>query len=433
MSTSNEAMLLSGPQSEVGKQEEFSMIALITLFWSRRRFFFWSMMAGLILSVVYAYVTPSRYESTVSLMPPDPFVFSGSDMLGLGAGAGIPNGQGASAMAGRLLGETSTGDLFLAILQSRTVQDDIINRLDLMHIYHAKTYDAARKILTRNTNAKEEAKSKVISITVTDTDPRRAQAIANTYIDELDHLASRLTTSRAHRERVFLETRLQTLKVELDSASQELGQFSSRSGTLDIENQGKAMIEATAHIQGELIVAKSDLSALQSAYAPENERVRAAQAKVDELANQLRKMGGVGQQDTASAHSMDSQVYPSLRELPLMGSKYLDLSRDVKVLEAVYEILTRDYELARVQEAKEIPSVKVLDAPDLAENRSFPRRKLVVAIWLFIFFAFSALWVYVEASWKATNDDDPRKKLLSEMAMSLRHVFWKRKQFATTA
>jgi LPS O-antigen subunit length determinant protein (WzzB/FepE family) len=88
MSTSNEALLLSGPQSEVGKQEEFSMIALITLFWSRRRFFFWSMMAGLILSVVYAYVTPSRYESTVSLMPPDPFVFSGSDMLGLGAGAG---------------------------------------------------------------------------------------------------------------------------------------------------------------------------------------------------------------------------------------------------------------------------------------------------------------------------------------------------------
>jgi len=193
------------------------------------------------------------------------------------------------------------------------------------------------------------------------------------------------------------------------------------------------MIEATAHIQGELIVAKSDLSALQSAYAPENARVRAAQAKVDELENQLRRIGGVGQQDTASAQPMDSQVYPSLRELPLMGSKYLDLSRDVKVLEAVYEILTRDYELAKVQEAKEIPSVKVLDAPDLAENRSFPRRKLIVALWLSIFFAFSALWVYVEASWKATNNDDPRKKLLSEMAMSLRHVFWKRKQFATTA
>ena len=433
MSNSNEAMLLSGPQSEVGKQEEFSMIALITLFWSRRRFFFWSMMAGLILSVVYAYVTPSRYESTASLMPPDPFVFSGNDTLGLAAGMGTASGQSAAAMTGRLLGENTMGDLFLAILQSHTVQDDIINRFDLKHIYHAKTNDEARKTLTRNTNAKEEAKSKVISITVTDTDPRRAQAIANAYIDELDHLASRLTTSKAHRERVFLETRLQTLKVELDSASQELGKFSSRSGTLDIENQGRAMIEATAHIQGELIVAKSDLSALQSAYAPENARVRAAQAKVDELENQLRRIGGVGQQDTASAQPMDSQVYPSLRELPLMGSKYLDLSRDVKVLEAVYEILTRDYELAKVQEAKEIPSVKVLDAPDLAENRSFPRRKLIVALWLSIFFAFSALWVYVEASWKATNNDDPRKKLLSEMAMSLRHVFWKRKQFATTA
>ena len=182
------------------------------------------------------------------------------------------------------------------------------------------------KTLTRNTNAKEEAKSKVISITVTDTDPRRAQAIANAYIDELDHLASRLTTSKAHRERVFLETRLQTLKVELDSASQELGQFSSRSGTLDIENQGRAIIEATAHIQGELIVAKSDLSALQSAYAPENARVRAAQAKVRRTRKSTSQDWRSRPQDAASAQPMDSQVYPSLRELPLMGS---ELSRSL--------------------------------------------------------------------------------------------------------
>jgi len=128
MSDPNETLLLSAPRYAVGEQREFSMIALITLFWNRRRFFFRSMLVGLILSVVYAFVTPSRYESTVSLMPPDPYVFSGNDMLGLAAGAGTPNGQSASALAGSLLGQSSTGDLFLAILQSRMVQDDIINR-----------------------------------------------------------------------------------------------------------------------------------------------------------------------------------------------------------------------------------------------------------------------------------------------------------------
>ena len=432
MSDPNETLLLSAPRYAVGEQREFSMIALITLFWNRRRFFFRSMLVGLFLSVVYAFVTPSRYESTVSLMPPDPYVFSGNDMLGLAAGAGTPNGQSASALAGSLLGQSSTGDLFLAILQSRMVQDDIINRFDLMHIYHAKTYYAARKILTRNTDAKEEAKSKVISITVTDTDPRRAQAIANGYVDELDHLVSRVTTSSAHRERAFLESRLPALRDELNSAQQDLGQYSSRSGTFDPQGQGKSVMEAAARLQGELIAAKGELSGMETVYAPNNERVRAAKARVAELDSQLHKMGGVSQDDSPSTQT-SNQLYPSLRELPLMGTKYFDLWRQVLILQTVYETLTREYEIAKVQEAKEIPSVKVLDAPDLAERRSFPRRKLIVAIWLLTFFAFSALWVYVEASWKATNDDDPRKKLLSEMAMSLRHVFWKRKQFATTA
>lgn len=398
------------------------MIAFITLLWNRRRFLLASTLTGLVISVTYAYIAPTQYQSTVSLMPPDPSVFSSGDLPDMAAGMGTPKGQYTSALASGFLGESTIGDLFLGILQSRTVQDAIINRFDLRRVYHTRRYDDARRVLTRNTDAKEEAKSKIISITVTDRDPKRAQAIANAYVDELDDLVSHVTTSGAHRERVFLEGRLSSLKVELDSASLALGQFSSRSGTLDVENQGKAILDATAKVQGELIAARSDLSGLESIYAADNERVRAAQARVAELDRELRKMGGIGQ-TPASAESLTNQVYPSLRELPIMGSEYLDLSRKVRTLEGVYELLTREYELAKVEEAREIPSVKVLDAANLPERRSFPRRKIIVVVGVFIFFVCSALWVWLQAAWKGMNSSDPRKILLCDMAGSLGSVF----------
>ena len=428
----NEAPLFSAAASDDDREEDFSLVALMRLLWNRRRFIFRTMLIGLVFSIAFAFLAPARYESTVSLMPPDPHMFSNKYSLGMSAGIGGANAAGTSALASSLMGETSTGDLFLAILQSHSVQNDIINRFGLMAVYHTKTYEDARKVLTRNTDAKEEAKSKVISITVTDRDPQRARAIANAYVDELDHLVSHLTTSGAYRERVFLEERLVSLKVELDSASQDLGQFSSKSGVLDVENQGKAMIEATARVQGELIAARSELSSLESIYTPDNERVRAAQARVGELETQVRKMGGVGHGSAINARTAAHEVYPSLRELPLMSSQYLDLSRKVKVLETVYEILTREYEMARIEEAKEIPSVKVLDAPALAERRSSPRRTLIVVVGLFIFFVYSTLIVYAEAFWKGMSGNDPRKLLVADMIASGRRIFAGKRELLTS-
>lgn len=430
METKNDLSSLAGRGSAVDSRKEFSVIALLILYWNHRRLLMSLMLVGLAVSVIYAFVSPALYQSTVTLMPPDPTVFSGGDLYMAASGLGGPNAQRTSSLAGTILGGNSTGDLFLAILQSRTVQDDIINQFDLMRVYHTKTHDDARKILTKNTDAKEEPKSQVIFITVTDRDRRRAQAIANAYVVELDNLVSRLNTSGAHRERVFLEKHLPVLRQELDAASLNLSQFSSRSATLDIDNQAKAILDATAKLQGELIAAKTDLSGLQSIYAPENERVRAEQARVAELSEELQKMGGVGQ-GAITSNTLANQLYPSLRELPLMGSEYMDLSRRVTTLESVYEILTREYELAKVEEAREIPSVKVLDFPALAEKRAFPRRKIIVAVGLFITLLLSAIVIYIKASWDSMNRTDPRKVLVSEvMASMMRIVSWPKKTFA---
>src|SRR6185312_14547545 len=121
---------------------------------------------------------------------------------------------------------------------------------------------------------------------------------------------------------------------------------------------GKAMVDAAAALQGQLIAAQAQLSGLQQIYTDNNVRVRAAEAHVEELQKKLNELGGAG---TQSDLESNNSLYPSIRKLPLLGVTYADLYRQTKIQETVYELLTQQYELAKMQEAKEIPTVKVLD------------------------------------------------------------------------
>jgi uncharacterized protein involved in exopolysaccharide biosynthesis len=208
--------------------------------------------------------------------------------------------------------------------------------------------------------------------------------MAQAYVEELNKLISGLTTSSAHRERVFLEHRLEEVKHDLDVSMLKLSQFSSRNRTFDPQIQGKAILEAAASIEERLISAESELRGLQEIYGPDNVRVKSAQARVRSLRDELRRLAGDSSETTANeasgADGSALRVYPSLEQLPLLGNTYADLFRRSKILEAVYEVLTKQYELAKVQEAKEIPTVKVLDDAVLPERKSWPPRMLIIIL-----------------------------------------------------
>jgi len=207
---------------------------------------------------------------------------------------------------------------------------------------------------------------------VIDRDPRRAAAIAQAYVEELERLVSELSTSAAHRERVFLEERLKVVKAELDRASTEFSRFASQNAAINIPEQGKAMVEAAAALQGHLIAAESELKGLSEIYTPNNVRVRAVEARVGELRHQLEKPGGNADAGHARDAGDEPSAYPSIRELPLLGVTYADLLRQTRIQETVYETLTQQYELAKVEEAKETPSVKVLDSASVPEIKIYP-------------------------------------------------------------
>jgi uncharacterized protein involved in exopolysaccharide biosynthesis len=288
----------------------------------------------------------------------------------------------------------------------------------LKKVYGEKLEEDTRTRLSNNTGISEDHKSGIISLTVVDRDPSRAAAIAQAYGEELERLVSELSTSAAHRERVFLEDRLKVVKHELDQASAEFSQFASRNTAINIPEQGKAMVEATATLQGQLIAAESELKGLEEIYTANNVRVRSVEARISELRRQLEKLDGEADPASPGASQGERPAYPTLRELPLLGVTYAELLRRTKMQESVYETLTQQYELAKVQEAKETLSVKVLDAASLPERKVFPPRMLIMSWGALLGLAASALWVLGGTRWRQMDSHNPWKVLVHEVVLS---------------
>src|SRR6266849_4484530 len=391
-------------------------ILRLRLLWNDRRFLSRAAVAGLLFGTLVAFLLPKRFESTMQLMPPDAQSTSGMAML---AALTAKTGSGLGVVAGDLLGIKSSGALFIGILRSSKVEDRLVQRFDLKKVYWKRLETDARQKLTENTAISEDRKSGILTISVTDGDPLRAAAMARAYVEELDRLVAELSTSSAHRERVFLEERLTAVKQELDQASKEFSQFASKNITIDIKEQGKAMVDAAATLMGELIAAESELKGLEQIYTPNNVRVRSVQARISELRKQLEKMGGKEGTETNNSAAGGDSLYPSIRKLPLLGVTYADLYRRTRIQEAVYETLTQEYELAKVQEAKETPSVKVLDAPRIPERKSSPHRLLIMFLCTFLTLAGAAVLVLGKAHWDEVDGQDPGKVFVQEVFQTM--------------
>jgi capsule polysaccharide export protein KpsE/RkpR len=358
-------------------------------------------------------------------MPPDQGGGSAALIAALGGRGGADLG-GLASLAGSLLGSHNTSSLFVDLLHSGTVSGHLIDRFDLMRVYGKRYRVDAAKYLAHHTTIVADKKSGVITITVEDNSPERARDLAQAYLYELNQIVEKTDTSSARQERIFLERRLASVQADLERAQLDLSDFSSTHSTVDIKEQTRATVDAAAKLQGELIAEQSQLGSLEQIYGDSNVRVRAAQARIGLLQHELAKMSGtdaqlVSKSTTSPAHteSGESQLYPPLRQLPRLAVPYADLYRRVKVQEAVYELLTQEYELARIQEAKDIPVISVIDAPGVPEKKSFPPRLIVALALTGITTLVAAFLILLRSAWDSTNELDPRKVLARRMLQSL--------------
>jgi len=403
-------------ESEPAGASRQSSAVKLQLLWRERRFIVRVAALGAVLSLALAFALPMRFVSSARLMPPDNQSASGLAML---AALNSKTG-GLGGLAGDLLGMKSSGALFIGILRSRTVQERLVQEFHLQDVYwFTPTLESACGELNDNTQVSEDRKSGIITVAVTDSSAQRAASLASAYIRELNRLVTQLNTSAAGRERAFIEQRLQVVREDLDRAAKAFSEFASKNTAIDIKEQGRAMVEGAATLQGQLIAAQSELEGLRQIYTDSNVRVRALHARIGELQAQLNKLGG-GPPASSAPAGTEKSLYPSIRELPVLGVTYAKLFRDLKVQETVFELLTQQYELAKVQEAKEVPSVKVLDEPRVPERKSFPPRTLILFLGTSFSFAFGSAWILGKSRWDAVDNADPGKQLALEVGSAAR-------------
>jgi uncharacterized protein involved in exopolysaccharide biosynthesis len=394
------------------------------LLWEHRRMLARLTAISLLVSLGIAFAIPKQYKSSASIMPPDQ---QGSGAMMLAALAHSTGGLGAlGGLAGQLLGGHTSSALYIDLLESGSVGGHLIDRFNLQHVYHKRYRIDAAKRLARCTKITEDKKSGVITIVVEDTDRTRARDLAQGYLDELNYLVLKTNTSSAHRERVFIEQRLQKVNADLEKAQLELSEFSSKNNTIDIKEQTHAMVDAGARVQAELLIEQSGLESLRQIYGDGNVRVHETEARIASLKGELAKMTGssapLTEENLDVATTSESErgdkrdeLYPPLRQLPRLAVPYADLYRTVRVQEALFELLTQQYEMARIEEAKDVPAVSVIDAPGIPEKKSFPPRLLLALLLTFLTFACASTAILLRTHWAAMDDSDPRKALVSEI------------------
>jgi uncharacterized protein involved in exopolysaccharide biosynthesis len=391
-------------------------IERMRILWEHRRTLFLAFILGGLFSALVAFLLPKSYEATTKLMPPEQSSSGGAILAALTA-----RGSGGSSMlgglAGDLLGVKGSGAVFVEILSSRTVADKLIEQFQLAKDYGTDKIEYTRKQLEHHTRILEDRKSGVITLTVTDKHPEQAAAMAQAYVAELDRLVVLLSTSSARRERIFLEERLKTVKADLDNAAREFSDFASKNTAIDIPAQGRAMVEAAAVLQGQLIAAEAQASGLEKIYTSNNIRVQAMNARIAELRSQLQKLGGGG--STPDEIKNDNSLYPSIRKLPVLGVTYADLYRRTKIEETVFELLTQQYELSKVQEAKEIPSVKILDTAVVPTVKVSPHRVAITEIGAILITIATGWWILFRKRWNEIDRNDPGRILAEQMATTV--------------
>ncbi len=374
-------------QQTQSPDDEVNLLDYWRVIWKRRWLIGGMFTASVLTATVVSFLLPKIYESTASLLPS----LDSKEGGGLGALLAATGGGAAQSLGISLPGAPATPtDIFVAMLKSRIMADEVIRKFNLMDLYEAKTVQDTRKALEGETKI-TVTKEKVIKITVEAKNPQLAADIANFYVSNLDHLNQTLNVSKASQNRAFIERRLGETQVNLVKAEEALKEFQTQNKTVAVEAQSKAMIEAAAMIQGQITAQEVQLQVMSGYLSPDNPELSRVRSSIEELKKQLYLLesgkGGKGMLP-------GDRLHPAMVTVPGLALEYGRRLRDLKVQETLYALLTSQLEQAKLAEARDTPTVQVLDPAIPAEKKSKPRIGLnmmiagVLALFVGIFLAF---------------------------------------------
>lgn len=369
--------------------EETTLLDVLIVLAKHKKMIAMLTLGAAILSVAVSLLLPNIYTGAAKVLPPQQSQSTAAMLLGqLGGMAGLAGGS---------VGLKNPSDLYVGMLRSRTVADSIIGRFDLKKLYDQDTMVGTRKELASNTSI-AAGKDGLITVEFEDEDPKRAAAIANAYVEELDKLSQSLAVTEAAQRRLFFERQLQQARDDLGKAEVALKVTQETTGLIKLDDQGRAIIEAVAALRGQIAAKEVELRAMRTFATEQNTDYVRSQQQLAGLRAELTKL------ERAKISGGGDILLPT-GKVPEAGLEYLRKFRDVKYYETIFELLAKQFEAAKIDEAKESAIIQVVDKAIVPDRKSKPKRALIV-IGTTVAAGFLAfLWAFVrEARERASRD-----------------------------
>lgn len=388
------------PAGHEESEDEISLLDLAIVLAKHKKFLLAFPLCVAILAAIIALLLPNTYTATTKILPPQA-QSSASAMLSQ-LGGGLASLAGGTAK--------NPADLYVSMLKSRTVADNLIKRFDLNAVFESKLQSSTRKMLESRVSI-TGGKDGILTIEYNDNDPKRAAEIANAYVAELFNMTKTLVVTEAGQRRLFFEKQLEQARDNLVKTETTAREALNQGGLVKVDDQGRTVVETSARLRAQVTVKEVQIGAMRSYAADKNPQLIAAQLELTTLKNELAKLEG-----TASGRSGESPASPQ-------GMKNLGLLRDMKYAETVFELMSKQHELAKIDEAKDPAIIQVVDKAIVPDRKSKPKRALIVLLSALAAGFAAVLWVFVkEGMEKARQNPESAERL----ATFRRHLSWRK-------
>jgi tyrosine-protein kinase Etk/Wzc len=364
-------------------ETEVSLLDVVAILAGHKQFVVRFVLGAAVLATVVSFLLPIRYEATVVLLPPTQSSSTGSALLGqLGSVGSL------ASLAGGGLSLKNPADMYVSLLTSRTVADAMIQRFGLMGEYGQKRMSDARKKFESRTTVAAGSKDGLIRIALEDGDPKRAAELANGYVEEFRKLSASLAITEAARRRLFFDQQLQQARENLAVAEEAMRKTQQSTGVLQIDSQARSLIESAAVLRAQVVAKQVQIEGMRSFATDDNPGLILAKQELAALQSQLEHMSG-SQQDTGT------DINLSKGRVTQSGMEYLRRYRDLKYQETVFELLAKEFEVAKLDEAREGAIIQVVDAAVAPDKRSFPPRTIIVIAVTVLSLFVAVFWVFL--------------------------------------
>lgn len=379
---------------------EMHLIDLLTLLSMHRKLIAWFTFSVAVLTAIIVFIVPSKYTATTLLLPPSQNSSMSSALLGQLGGSGA-----LASLAGVGLGIKNPGDMYVSLFRSRTVEDALIQRFGLMSRYHKRTMVDTRIAFEDRSTVVLGVKDGLIRITITDRDPKLAADIANAYVDEFQKHSDKLAITEASQRRAFFQRQLLEANQNLTAAEEALKTTQQSTGALQISSQAKSLIETAATLHGQISAKEVQLQGMRSFATEYNPEMVIAEQQLDALKSQLAKL-------TGTAENSSSDIIMPRGNIPQAGMEYLNKVRDVRYYETIEELIAKQFEMAKLDEAREGATIQVADVAVPPDKRSSPKRTVSVILATILgFLAVSAWCIFANRFKRLKNDPEERRRL----------------------